>query len=320
MSALLLFALFFASLAILIGGTTSLPKNYNNSLSALPVYNIIEIEVSPVSYAFGYPDMAQQTVSWSLNSGTNVDSNSNTEDCELNSYCVFCSEYTKLKLSNSRRSTFIDPENSRINQQNKYLNAKQSFLPLGSSVPSAEYLLPKSTFSVYICLAGLLENGTLPHMEVLLFNYDAWKNIESSKPLQSVNVVFNDSLCSNTSITVLEANFVVSGLSATSNIELKKIQAFINKIYYDNSSLNLVVPSNSIPEKKQVIIPGGSDMKLLCYVSGGHHLSIPPIDITTLIPFVWITWLFAVLISICVLSFIFLIINLCWISKRKNVW
>ncbi len=230
----------------------------------------------------------------------------NNKDIDL-----YCGQFTKLQLANSRTPEFWGPNDIEINQRNKKLEVPVDFLPIGSSIPSAINLLPRSIFSVYLCLSAPVD-GTI------VFELYRYEHFTTSEPLQRKAVTFNYStFCSNTSLNVLEPNLVIGALSTNSTIhpEFTTIEGYVQQYYYDEKYLGLINDTYLVGDQPKTI-PGSIETELVCYADGDRSRTVFFHLFSVLVPTAWTVWtviviaiVIAIILVVVVIAFIFCIFH-----------
>ena len=216
---------------------------------------------------------------------------------------LYCGQFTKLQLANSRAPKFWGPNDIEINQRNKKLEVPVDFLPIGSSIPSAINLLPRSIFSVYLCLSAPVD-GTI------VFELYRYEHFTTSEPLQRKAVTFNYSTsCSNTSLNVLEPNLVIGALSTNSTIhpEFTMIQGYVQQYYYDEKHLGLINDTYLVGDQPKTI-PGSIETELVCYANGDRSRTVFLHLFSVLVPTALTLWKVIVIATtalVLVVAFIF---------------
>ncbi len=226
---------------------------------------------------------------------------------------LYCGQFTKLQLANSRTPEFWGPNDIEINQRNKKLEVPVDFLPIGSSIPSAINLLPRSIFSVYLCLSAPVD-GTIV---LQLYRYEDRLHIATSEPLQRNTVTFERSTScnysSNTSINVLEHNLVIGALSTNSTVhpEFTMIQGYVQQYYYDEKYLGLINDTYLVGDQPKTI-PGSSETELVCYADGDRNRTVFLQLFSVLVPTAWTVWkviVIAITALVLVVAFIFCVFH-----------
>ena len=217
---------------------------------------------------------------------------------------LYCGQFTKFQLANSQTSKFWGPNDIEINQRNKELEVPVDFLPIGSNVPTGIDVLPRSVFSVYLCLSAPVD-GTIVFQ---IYRYEDSLHLATSEPLQREPVTFEHStFCSNTSINVVEPNLVIGALSTNSTVhpEFTMIQGYVQQYYYDKKYLGLINDSYLVEDSPKTI-PGSSETELVCYVDGGRILTIFIQPFSVLVPTAWTVWTVILIVIVVVIYFLFI--------------
>ena len=233
---------------------------------------------------------------------------------------VHCAEFSNAELDNTRNSNDLGPDDIYINQlQPQSLSQSTEFLPLGGGSPSYKYLLSKSVFTVYLCVTGPIL-GAIPQVEVLLFRFKDSYNLQNAQPLERAEILFNKSLCSNTSITLSQSALVIAALSTPSSVTLMPIKGYMKEYYYNEKIRSqLVNKTNLIDYGTMIQIEGGYFSKLLCCVEGGVEgtpIAVPLFNI--IIPFIRSPWVLRGLLSIIAFLFLLVIISIIVFCLRKH--
>ena len=201
---------------------------------------------------------------------------------------VYCAQFPRLELANSQSNKFLSPDDIGIDQANATLYSDTHFLPLGpGSTPFGVYLLPNSVFSVFLCLAETVVHS----VEVLLFEYNDWTHLFDAQPLANLSVLFDRSLCSNTTVAISKAVLVVPALSSRNNVKFKAVKGYVNQYYYDQTVQKQLLNATNLIKRGESIQKKGSDStKLLCYIQGGQQGEVFSGLISIAISFSWKTW------------------------------
>ncbi len=305
----LLALIFFVTLIIalvssLIGTNASKMKEYRYNASAMLSYTTLAIPT------------AQRNVSFS-NCLLHLDYGNQQVKKNEDITALYCGQFTKFQLANSQTSKFWGPNDIEINQRNKTLEVPVDFLPIGSTIPTGIDLLPRSAFSVYLCLSAPVD-GTIVFQ---IYRYEDSLHLATSEPLQRTVVTFEHStFCSNTSISIVEPNLVIGALSTNSTVhpEFTMIQGYVQQYYYDKKYLGLINDSYLVEDSPKTI-PGSSETELVCYVDGGrgHTVFLRPFSV--LVPTAWTVWTVIVILLLVVVICIFccsLVRCYCYVCKQ----
>ena len=213
---------------------------------------------------------------------------------------VYCAQFPEQELANSQTNSYQSPGQLGIDQEDKTLYGDTHSLPLGAGSPAlGVYLLPNSVFSVFLCL----DETTVPSLEVLLFPYSDLTHLAYSQPFKRMPVhKFNQSLCSNTSVTVSEAALVLPALSSPSNVKFKVVKGYLNQHRYNQKVQDqLVNDANLIKSGESIQKEGNAFTKPLCYIQGGQHREVFSGLISIAVPYTWQRWALPTMIVLALL-------------------
>ena len=230
---------------------------------------------------------------------------------------LYCDDYLTSILANNQRV-----QSSTFSIKNKTIKKGNRFLPFTWSQPNAWYALAQSNLSVLVCLFN--HPSPLPSLQLQLHkkNATSWE-ADKNPIIASINMSFDNRLCSNNTIVVPESSVVFLSLLTSGTVGIKLIDCNVTLLLYTETTLGISNASNLIGTEK--LIPGSVHSKLLCYVTGGlQPFIVDPQVVRVSAPIKWkldffLGFLFtSVIIALAIVS-ILIIFILCGLLRLCKI-